>query len=64
VIVTTSYPAAAAAKQGTQSIPVVAVGTGDPVGTHLVDSLARPGGAISANQPMAMKPQAAPVYSG
>ena len=46
-IVTTSYPAALAAKQGTSRIPVVAFGTGDPVGTHLVESLARPGGNIT-----------------
>jgi putative ABC transport system substrate-binding protein len=46
-IVTTSYPAALAAKQRTHSIPVVAVNTGDPVGTQLVDSLARPGGNIT-----------------
>ena len=47
VIVTTSYPAALAAKQSKHGIPIVAVGTGDPVQTQLVDSLARPGGNIT-----------------
>jgi len=47
VIVTASYPAALAAKQSQHGIPIVAVGTGDPVQTQLVDSLARPGGNIT-----------------
>jgi putative ABC transport system substrate-binding protein len=42
-IVTTSYPAALAAKQGTSVVPIVAVNTGDPLATRLIDSLARPG---------------------
>jgi ABC-type uncharacterized transport system substrate-binding protein len=46
VIVTTGYPPALAAKQGT-TIPVVAILTGDPVATGLVDSLARPGGNLT-----------------
>jgi putative ABC transport system substrate-binding protein len=46
VIVTTGYPAALAGKHGT-TIPIVAFGTGDPVGTGLVESLARPGGNIT-----------------
>src|ERR1700691_1179517 len=46
VIVTTGFPAALAAKHGT-TIPIVAFGTGDPVGTGLVESLARPGGHIT-----------------
>jgi putative ABC transport system substrate-binding protein len=47
VIVTTSYPAALAAKQGARAVPIVAVNSGDPVGTGLIDSLARPGGNIT-----------------
>jgi putative tryptophan/tyrosine transport system substrate-binding protein len=46
VILTFGYPSALAAKQGT-AIPVVAFGTGDPVATGLVDSLARPGGNLT-----------------
>jgi putative tryptophan/tyrosine transport system substrate-binding protein len=45
VIVTTGYPAAYAAKQG--GLPVVAYAAGDPVGTGLVNSLARPGGNLT-----------------
>jgi len=46
VIVTTGYPPALAAKQGT-TLPVVAFSAGDPVGTGLVDGLARPGGHLT-----------------
>jgi putative ABC transport system substrate-binding protein len=46
VIVTIGYPAALAAKEGTTT-PVVAIGTGDPVATGLVNSLARPGGNLT-----------------
>ena len=46
VIVTFGDPPALAAKPGT-SIPVVVVNAGDPVGTGLVESLARPGGHLT-----------------
>ena len=46
VIVTGGFPPAIAAKQAT-TLPVVAIFSGDPVGTGLVDSLARPGGNIT-----------------
>ena len=47
VIVTTATPSTAAAKNATQTIPIVFVGVSDPVGTGLVESLARPGGNVT-----------------
>jgi ABC-type uncharacterized transport system substrate-binding protein len=47
VIVTNGYPAAVAAKEGTSTVPIVISGAGDPVKTHLVASLARPGGNVT-----------------
>ena len=44
VIVTQGTPAVLAAKQETSVIPIVFASAGDPVGTGLVTSLARPGG--------------------
>lgn len=46
VIITSGYPSALAAKQET-AIPVVVVNAGDPVGTGLASSLARPGGHVT-----------------
>jgi putative ABC transport system substrate-binding protein len=47
VIVTSSTPAIQAAKQATGTIPIVMAFSGDPVGTGLVASLAKPGGNIT-----------------
>lgn len=46
VIITTGFPAASAAKEHSP-LPVVAIFAGDPVGTGLVESLARPGGNLT-----------------
>jgi putative ABC transport system substrate-binding protein len=47
VIVTTGTPATLAATQATSVIPIVFAATGDPVGTGLVASLARPGSNVT-----------------
>jgi putative ABC transport system substrate-binding protein len=47
VIVTAAAPAAKAAKEATDTIPVVIIDPGDPVGTGLVRGLAQPGGNIT-----------------
>ena len=47
VIVTAATQAALAAKQATTTIPIVMATGGDPVGTRLIASLARPGGNVT-----------------
>jgi putative tryptophan/tyrosine transport system substrate-binding protein len=43
VLVTWGTPAAVAAKQVTSTVPIIFLGVGDPVGSGIVASLARPG---------------------
>ena len=47
IIVVSGTPAVMASKRATSTIPIVFATAGDPVGNHLVDSLARPGGNIT-----------------
>jgi putative ABC transport system substrate-binding protein len=47
VILTHNTPPVLAAKQATSSIPIVFATAGDPVGTGVVASLARPGGNVT-----------------
>ena len=47
LIVSRGTPASLAAKNATQTIPVVMASVGDPVATKLVASLARPGGNVT-----------------
>ena len=54
VIVTAGTPAALAVKRATTAVPLVMVAVGDPVGTHIVPSLARPGGNITGLSSIAL----------
>ena len=47
VIITQNTPPVLAAKQATSNIPIVFASAGDPVGTGIVASLARPGGNVT-----------------
>ncbi len=47
VIITVGYPAAAAAKKATSTVPIVVFNAGDPVKTQLAASLGRPGGNLT-----------------
>jgi len=47
VILTHNTPPVLAAKQATSTIPIVFASAGDPVGTGIVASLARPGGNVT-----------------
>jgi putative ABC transport system substrate-binding protein len=47
VMVTYLFPAMLAATKATKEIPIVLSGAADPVGTGLVQSLARPGGNVT-----------------
>jgi putative ABC transport system substrate-binding protein len=47
VIVAWGTPAALAARSATSTIPIVMVSVGDPIGSGLIKSLARPGGNVT-----------------
>jgi putative ABC transport system substrate-binding protein len=47
VILAQGYQAAAAASNATHEIPIVVMGVGDPIGTGLVENLARPGANVT-----------------
>jgi putative tryptophan/tyrosine transport system substrate-binding protein len=47
VIVTSSQPAGGAAREATNTVPIVTVVSGDPVAAGLARSLARPGGNVT-----------------
>ena len=47
MIVTPATPVVIAAKQASSAIPIVFAGAGDPIGSGLVASLARPGGNVT-----------------
>src|SRR5262249_49363685 len=53
IIVVWGTPAGFAAKNATATIPIVMATAGDPVGTGLVSSLARPGGNITGQSSIA-----------
>ncbi len=53
VLVTHATPPIRAAKQATTTIPIVMAGSGDPVASGLITSLARPGGNITGTASLA-----------
>ena len=55
VIVAPNTPAAVPAKQATKTIPIVFAVAGDPVGSGLVTSLARPGGNVTGLSNLALE---------
>jgi putative tryptophan/tyrosine transport system substrate-binding protein len=47
IIAVSTTPAAQAAKRATRTVPIVMIALGDPLGTGLVESIARPGGNVT-----------------
>jgi len=58
IIAVTTTPGAIAAKSATQTIPIIMLPLGDPIGTGLVNSIARPEGNLTGMTTMA--PELAP----
>jgi putative ABC transport system substrate-binding protein len=52
IIAVSTTPAAQTAKNATHTIPIIMIALGDPVGTGLVDNLARPGGNVTGTSTM------------
>ena len=55
IIAVTTTPAAKAAKEATQTVPIVMVSLGDPVRTGLVNNLARPEGNVTGMSNMGVE---------
>jgi putative ABC transport system substrate-binding protein len=55
IIFTVTRLAALAAQRATKTIPIVFVAVADPVGSKLIDSLARPGGNVTGLSNMALE---------
>ena len=53
IIAVSTTPAAQAARRGTRTVPIVMTALGDPVGSGLVESIAKPGGNITGMSIMA-----------
>jgi putative tryptophan/tyrosine transport system substrate-binding protein len=53
VIVAVAIPSSLAAREATPSIPIVMVHAGNPIGTGLIESLARPGGNVTGTTSIA-----------
>jgi putative ABC transport system substrate-binding protein len=47
VLLANGDPAIKAAQRATRTVPVIFIGSGDPVGDGLIQSLARPGGNLT-----------------
>ena len=58
VIVTSATPPTIAAKRATSVIPIVFAASGDPIGSGLVASLARPGGNVTGLRSKVSMPSA------
>ena len=58
IIVVWGTPSALAAKQATTTIPIVMASVGDPLGSELVASLARPGGNLTGLSSNAVETEA------